>query len=340
MSTATEDACEGHEHGVERLCGAGDAAYALAVAEGRIGREEAAEALCLIDLGLLHPDPRDDRWLLPVGPGEVISRLMRDVRADVDAAHRRVAGAAAAVERFAGLGGGGESGGEVIRVLEGMPRIQAATVEAAARCEVENVAIQPGGIRPEEDLVEALTKARGLARRGIRMRSLYTHVARHGQGLYAYLEQIGDVAEVRTLEEVPERLLVFDRTVAFVPGNADRTIALEIRHPALVEYLCTVFERLWRIAVPLAVKLPDRTAIAGVTLRDHSVAALLAEGFADAEIAHRLGINVRTCREHIRKLAETLGSSSRAQLGVRIAQAGLDTPPGVTGRPPEAPTAR
>ncbi|WP_410092216.1 LuxR C-terminal-related transcriptional regulator [Streptomyces sp. uw30] len=43
-------------------------------------------------------------------------------------------------------------------------------------------------------------------------------------------------------------------------------------------------------------------------------------------IAERLGISVRTCRAHIARLSETLGAASRTQLGVRIAQVGLDGP--------------
>jgi DNA-binding NarL/FixJ family response regulator len=158
------------------------------------------------------------------------------------------------------------------------------------------------------------------------MRDLYTHVARHGQGLLTYLELMGDAVEARTLDEVIDRLILFDRTVAFIPANADRTMALELRHPALVEYLVTVFERLWRLAIPLTAPLPD-TGIEGISHREQSIAALLAEGHQDAVIAERLGISVRTCRAHIARLSETLGAASRAQLGVRIAQAGLDGPP-------------
>ncbi|MZG14879.1 helix-turn-helix transcriptional regulator, partial [Streptomyces sp. SID5914] len=38
------------------------------------------------------------------------------------------------------------------------------------------------------------------------------------------------------------------------------------------------------------------------------------------DIAERLGMNVRTARVHIAKLAATLGSESRAQLGYLIAE--------------------
>ncbi|GAA2249336.1 hypothetical protein GCM10010104_52310 [Streptomyces indiaensis] len=52
------------------------------------------------------------------------------------------------------------------------------------------------------------------------------------------------------------------------------------------------------------------------------MAALLVEGHTDAVIAERLGLNIRTARVHIAKLAATLGSQSRAQLGYLIGRSG------------------
>src|SRR5690606_32126043 len=123
---------------------------------------------------------------------------------------------------------------------------------------------------------------------------------------------MGDAVEARTLDDVTERLIPFDRTVAFIPANADRTMALELRHPALVDYLLTVFDRSWRLAIPLPAPHPD-TGIEGISLGERAIAALLAEGHQDAVIAERLGISVRTCRAHIARLSETLGAASRTQ---------------------------
>ncbi|GAA5057132.1 hypothetical protein GCM10023336_30640 [Streptomyces similanensis] len=49
----------------------------------------------------------------------------------------------------------------------------------------------------------------------------------------------------------------------------------------------------------------------------------IARAMTDAVIADRLGMNVRTAREHIAKLAAALGSASRAQLGYLIARSGI-----------------
>ncbi|MGW0710975.1 LuxR C-terminal-related transcriptional regulator [Streptomyces sp. NPDC002643] len=326
-------ATDEHPHGADRLCEAGDRVYSRAVRHGRLPREDAEAVPCLVELALLHPDPDDMGWLVPTSPQEVMTRLLRDVHAEVSASQARMGAAVDAVEWYAGLGGALErksaesTASTAIRVLDGLSRIRAAIDEATERCTTEVMTVQPGGIRREDELREGLHRALAMCRRGVRMRDLYTHVARHGQGLHNYMEMMGDSAQARTLDEVVERLIVFDRTVAFIPANSDRTMALEIRHPALVEYLVVVFERLWRLGVPLTAPLPA-TGIDGITHRERSIAALLAEGHQDAVVAERLGISVRTCRAHIARLSETLGAASRTQLGVRIAEAGLNGPPG------------
>ncbi|MBW8818891.1 MAG: LuxR family transcriptional regulator, partial [Streptomyces sp.] len=242
-----------HPHGADRLCDAGDRVYSRAVRRGRVPRADAEPVPCLLELALLHPDPDDMDWLVPTAPQEVMTRLLRGVYDEVSTSQQRVGAAVAAVERYAGLGpsvvpGAGE--GTAIRVLDGLSRIQAAMDEATEACTTEVLTVQPGGIRPEHELTEGLHRALALRGRGVRMRDLYTHVARHGQGLLNYLELMGGSVQARTLDEVIDRLILFDRTVAFIPANADRTLALELRHPALVEYLLTVFERLWRLAIP------------------------------------------------------------------------------------------
>jgi DNA-binding CsgD family transcriptional regulator len=321
-----------HPHGADRLCEGGDRVYSRAVRRGRVPRSDAEAVPCLLELALLHPDPDDMGWLVPTSPQEVMTRLLRGVYEEVSASQSRMGAAVSAFEWYAGLGGRVQAPAEgaAIRVLDGLPRIHAAIDGATEACRTEVLTVQPGGIRREDELSEGLHRALEMRRRGVRMRDLYTHVARHGQGLHTYMELMGEAAEARTLDEVVERLILFDRKVAFIPANEDRTVALELRHPALVDYLVTVFERLWRLGIPLAAPLPS-TGIEGITHRERSIAALLAEGHQDAVVAERLGISVRTCRAHIARLSETLGAASRTQLGVRIAQAGLDGPPGSTG---------
>ncbi|MFF2849536.1 LuxR C-terminal-related transcriptional regulator [Streptomyces sp. NPDC058001] len=330
---STVDGASGHPHGVDDLCEAAERVYIAALTCGRIPRADAQEAPCLVELALLHPDPADLAWLLPQSPQRVMARMLGRIRDDLAAAHRGTAQAAAAAERYAAYATGGPAPAGDLRVLEGKDRIRAAIDEASDACTREMLTVHPDGIRREFSLAYSLPRTLAVTGRGVRMRTLYTHAARHGHGLHEYLERMNGDVEVRTLDEVTERLLIFDTDVAVIPANADRTIALEVRHPAVVTFLATAFERLWRLALPFDVVLPEMAGPDGITHRERAIAALLAEGHPDAEVARRLGINVRTCRHHIRKLHEVLGASSRTQLGVRLVQTGLDTPP----RPPQPP---
>ncbi|MFI9151034.1 hypothetical protein [Streptomyces sp. NPDC053367] len=99
-------------------------------------------------------------------------------------------------------------------------------------------------------------------------------------------------------------------------ASEDR-VAEEWRH------LATTFDRLWRLATPMYPEAVQRPTLNGVTPRRRAIAALLIEGHTDAVIAERLGMNVRTTRVHIAKLAATLGSESRAQLGYLMGESGI-----------------
>ena len=94
--------------------------------------------------------------------------------------------------------------------------------------------------------------------------------------------------------------------------------------------------------MPAAPPFVLRTALNHDRLHAFLEGMPMAEGHQDAVVAERLGISVRTCRAHIARLSETLGAASRTQLGVRIAQAGLDgaRPPVVIPPGRGSPTAR
>ncbi|WP_323187966.1 helix-turn-helix transcriptional regulator [Streptomyces sp. NBC_00237] len=207
-----------------------------------------------------------------------------------------------------------------ITVLEGLDRINAALDLASAACRTEVLTVQPGGARSERVLTQGLDRARLFSDRGVLMRTLYQHTVRHSYGVYAYADHLPGIRiEVRTLEELFPRMMAFDRTVAVLAVTPDAHTALEVRHPEVVNYLVDLFEHFWRRAVPL-----DQPLTAESSDIRRSIARLLIEGLVDEAIARRLGLNIRTCRAHIAKLAATLGgTSNRAQLGYLIAKSGI-----------------
>lgn len=278
-----------------------------------------------MDFPLLHPDPDDAEWLRPVPPTTALSQRLLPLEREIRDRRSLALELTDAFEPFMAISSQDRPTTQAITVLEGNDRINAAIQVAAAECRKEILTVQPGGGRDEHTLTQALQVGRDFADRGITQRTLYQHTARHSQGTLAYAEAMAHSSvEVRTLEELIERLIVFDRTVAFIPAREDRQVALELRHTGLVEYLAKVFEQLWRRAVPiLEESTPYAPPADGITGVQRSIAKLLIEGHVDEAIARRLGMNVRTCRAHIAKIAAALGSGSRAQLGYLIARSGM-----------------
>ncbi|WP_320773530.1 helix-turn-helix transcriptional regulator [Streptomyces sp. CRN 30] len=314
-----------HPHAVTELCEAGSRLYAHALRTGRILRTDAEEAPCLTEFALLHPDADDPGWLRPVPASVALAQRLSPVEREINE-HRRLSIALTeAFEPFLTLSAQEAAPGHAITVLEGLDRINAALDLATAECGSEMLTIQPSGPRStEKRLLEALERDKPLIERGVRIRTLYQHTARYNSERLAYVEQFANgKAEYRTIDELVERLIICDETVAFLPIRDDRQIALELRHSGLVRYLVKVFEFMWNRAVPLTAGAPYETAPDGITDIQHSIAKLLVEGHVDEAIARRLGMNVRTCRSHIAKLAQALGSGSRAQLGYLIAQSGI-----------------
>jgi DNA-binding CsgD family transcriptional regulator/sugar-specific transcriptional regulator TrmB len=314
----------GHTHDAEELCEAGLNLYVRALREGRIAAHEADATPCLINTGLLQPDLDDMTWLRPLAPAVALPRLLRESAEDIARRRQREARLADVFEPLMTLATTQSTTvNSAFALVAGLDPINKAIGKAMESATTELLTVQPGGRRPLSALTAAFPRERDLLTRGCRMRTLYQHTTRYDPAVLAHYERLDGDVEVRTLHEVPERLVVVDRSVAFVPASKDRKLALEIRHPALVEYLSTTFDRLWQLATPMYPQAAPQPTANGITPRQQAIATLLVEGHTDATIADRLGMNIRTARVHIAKLATTLGSESRAQLGYLIAESGI-----------------
>jgi DNA-binding CsgD family transcriptional regulator len=320
---------EAHTHGLEDLCAAGTEVYERALREGHVSPSEAEQAPCLVDFGLLTHAVTDLRRLEPIAPAVAFHRMLRAMEDRVAEERRREQRLAETFEPLMRIDSSrtGTERVPTLGVLSGLDRIGSAITQAMAASSGEVLAIQPHithtAYTAPEFHAEALARDQALLDRGGRIRTLYQHTLRQAPSILARYERLrGDVA-VRTLDQIPDRLIVVDRAVAFLPANEDRTLALEVRHPSLVAFCVTVFDRLWHLATPLYPEAGRQPSLNGVTPRQRAIASLLVEGHTDAVIADRLGMNIRTARVHIAKLAATLGSESRAQLGYLIGRSGI-----------------
>ncbi|MEU2265695.1 helix-turn-helix transcriptional regulator [Streptomyces olindensis] len=316
-------------------CEEGSRLYASALRTGRIARAEVEPAPCLVEFALLHPDPDDPNWLRPVPPVVALSRQLSPLENEIAERRRLAISLAETFQPFMAMGTHTATS-DSITVLEGGERINAALNMATAQCRTEVLTLQPSDRMSERSLLRGLERDKPLIERGVRIRTVYQHTARYNPEQLAYAARLSDgKAEYRTIDELVERLIICDETVAFIPARDDQQVALELRHPGLVRYLIKLFEYLWDRAVPLSTGTPYEAASGGITEIQHSIAKLLVEGHVDEAIARRLGMNVRTCRAHIAKLASALGSGSRAQLGYLIARSEILKQDGGTGGSPE-----
>ncbi|MFE6764066.1 LuxR C-terminal-related transcriptional regulator [Streptomyces sp. NPDC057689] len=328
-----------HPHGERELCEAALDLYKEALAAGRIARSATEPAPCLLDLALLLPDPRDDTWLRPVPPSSALGRLLGPLSREIDARVRLTDALTRSLLPLAATGDEDPNGS--ITVIEGVERIRAALHRASQSAREEVLTAQPGGNRLAHNIRQGRVNAGFVLAAGGRLRHLYQHPARYSPRLKEYVTDIpSDRIQIRTMEQTVGRLLIFDRRTAYIPANPDGTAALEIRHPALVQYLAGVYETLWAGATPFTQNLPTAMPGTPTTAVQQSVARLLADGCTDGTIAEKLGISVRTCRAHIARLMQTLGATTRTHLGALLVRSGIvegPVPPPRTAKRPATP---
>jgi DNA-binding CsgD family transcriptional regulator len=134
--------------------------------------------------------------------------------------------------------------------------------------------------------------------------------------------------QVRILPALPMRLYLADRRYAMLPlptpatGCSDATEAAVLVHQsALLDALATLFDGLWRRALPLSG--PHLQAPAQphpkATVDQQRLLTLLLSGLTDTAIARQLGIAHRTVQRHVTSLMYSLGAHSRFQIGIQAA---------------------
>ncbi|MFD7336002.1 LuxR C-terminal-related transcriptional regulator [Streptomyces violascens] len=218
------------------------------------------------------------------------------------------------------------------RPVMGVNAVRDWLMTSAMRCRHEFLLAQPGdGRRADSTLLEMTEPLASLLERGVKVRTIHQHTARHDTATRTGVARAIDGGEEARMSSGPlSPMVVFDRETALIP-RADGQSAVAVSQPGIVHFMSEVFERMWVTAMP-----PDgqiRAAQAGESLSGmrRTIVVLLAEGQTDAMIARRIGVSVRTCRNHIAKLYQELGAQSRFQLGVLITRSGLLGPAGDAG---------
>jgi hypothetical protein len=163
--------------------------------------------------------------------------------------------------------------------------------------------------------------------RGVKLRTLYQHSARRSAITHKYVSAVTRRgAEVRTLDEFFNRMIVVDRRIAVIPAQSgnpgEPPNAIAVTEPSVVAYLVDVFERHWERARPYSSR--ENKVMREVHAEQRTMTIrMLIEGHADPGSAKRLGVSPRTYAGYIADLKEEYDAETRFQLGYIMGRLGV-----------------
>lgn len=301
--------------------------YSNVVAHGQVSADdpgiakssEQQEALqLLLELGLLKLD-EDSGHYVPMDPSTVQAQVVVPIG---QRGAEMLTESARWADAFTALGQVFRQSPHFIEhpitEIRGFGNINRYIEAAVSDCRRELITAQPLGRRPPKDLAVAIERDVKALGRGIKMRTLYQHSARHSPVTRDYVAEVtAHGAEVRTLDEFFNRLIVVDRHVAIVPGSEHGDVAVAIHERSLIAFITGIFERYWERALPFRLSGSQAERNIASDVRAMTI-RMLVEGHSDPASAKRLGVSTRTYAGYIAALKEEYGVETRFQLGHAI----------------------
>ncbi|WP_433435585.1 helix-turn-helix transcriptional regulator [Nonomuraea sp. CA-141351] len=161
---------------------------------------------------------------------------------------------------------------------------------------------------------------------GLLIRGIYDASALEIPGKLRLAQESAAAGEqARVSPEVPMKLAIADRKTAILPLSTDASAyadsAVIVHSSTLLDALVTLFEVLWRSALPLPLK-PLAASPSPADLPDPELFALLAAGLKDEAVARQLGVSLRTVHRRVSELMDRLGARTRFQAGLLAARRG------------------
>lgn len=306
-----------------------ESVYRLLVSTGGAGCERVADALgweparagralgTLRQVRLVQAcAERDDTWVA-VDPATATLQFTRPLEGAIQAWQAQVEGIRGRLSALTSVYAAGARPGDTVVSIAGLPDLIASLDETAARCTGEVVTVQPLGKGVQALAAHAAGRDRALLGRGVRVRAVFPHLARHDTVVRDYAEAVSVLGgEVRTTASTLPALVVFDRSVAYLLDEESVASAQRVTNPALVGFVMQAVENAWVGGETFSAatggnRIPD--LLAGET--KETIVRLLAAGYKDEVVARRLGIALRTCRKYIAEIFDDLGAQSRFQAG-------------------------
>lgn len=206
--------------------------------------------------------------------------------------------------------------------IHGLAAINRFLAGLVSEAQTELLTAQPQTGRDATRMAAAMQRDTAALERGVTLRTLYQHAARRSSHTAKYVTEVTRRgAEVRTLDEFFDRIIVVDREVAIIPSTESH-VALAVREPSLVAYFVSMFERSWERARPFANR--ETSTIREVAAEQRAMTIrMLIEGHADAASAKRLGVSPRSYAGYVAELKEEFDCQTRFQLGYEMGKRGV-----------------
>jgi hypothetical protein len=305
----------------EEICQRGIAASDERIAED--GELRTAFDL-LVEMGLLVFDSEQDAWT-PEDPTSVQSRIVSPLSQE---AAKLLSESSQWASAFSNLAQSWRrapqsSARGPFTYLRSLELINSVLDQLLAECEEEMLTAQPEAGRNPRALARAALRDIELLERGATMRTLYQHSARRSSVTHKYVAAVTSRgAEVRTIDEFFNRMIVVDRRVAVIPNKEEFGSAVVIREPAVVAFLVDVFERSWERGRAFTNR--ETSLLKDIAAEQRAMTTrMLIEGHSDPVSAKRLGVSPRTYAGYVADLKTDYEAQTRFQLGYTMGRMGI-----------------
>jgi hypothetical protein len=278
----------------------------------------------LVEMGLLTFDSEQDGWA-PEDPSSVQSRVVSPLSQE---AAKLLSESSQWSSAFGNLAQSWRrapqsSARGPFTYLRSRELINNVLDQLLGECEEEMLTAQPEGGRNPRALARAALRDIELLERGATMRTLYQHSARRSSVTHKYVASVtARGAEVRTLDEFFNRMIVVDRRVAVIPAHDEVAVAVVVREPAVVAFLVNVFDRSWERGRPFTNK--ETSLMKDIAAEQRAMTMrMLIEGHSDPVSAKRLGVSPRTYAGYVADLKTDYDAQTRFQLGYSMGRMGI-----------------
>ncbi|HEY5836771.1 helix-turn-helix domain-containing protein [Streptomyces sp.] len=288
-----------------------------------------AEVADIIDqlkrLSLIRPRYADPGLLHAVSPEIGLRQLIKDQEDELDARRREIERARTAVDDFAdeyscwrSVGNEGK-----IEYLTGVDAIHT-RIEELAAASVSEIVTFSVNVQTRDSLEPSREVEQAALNRGVALRAMYLQSIKNHPQVRSHVSWLVDQgAQVRVSPLLPLPMVIFDQSTALLPIDPDTThdSAMVVSGKGLLTAFLHIFDSAWSEGQPIGGGKPAADGELGAT--DQAVLSLLAQGMTDEAVARKLGVSLRTVRRMMARLMRQLGTRSRFEAGIRVAQLGL-----------------